>query len=41
MIFKNGNWNTMRANLSWTHYRKLIFINDINKINYYIKITIE
>ena len=30
----------MRHQLTWTHYRELLTLNDINKINYYIKITI-
>lgn len=32
---------TMSALLSWSHYTELLSINDINKINYYIKITLE
>ena len=33
--------HAVRDQLSWTHYRELIFIDDINKIQYYIKISIE
>ena len=29
----------MSAKLSWSHYTELLSIDDINKINYYIKIT--
>ena len=27
--------------LTWTHYRQMLFIDDVNKINYYIKISIQ
>ncbi len=30
---------TVSAKLSWSHYTELLSIDDINKINYYIKIT--
>ena len=33
--------HAVRDQLSWTHYRELIFMNDIDKIEYYIKISIE
>ena len=33
--------HAVRDQLSWTHYRELIFIDDICKIEYYIKISIE
>ena len=39
--FNNENWNAVRAELSWTHYRELLFLNDINEINYYIDISIK
>ena len=32
---------TMSHQLNWSHYRELLKIEDINKINYYIKITEE
>ena len=32
---------TVSHQLSWSHYRELLSINDINKINYYIKIIDE
>ena len=41
LLFKNQKWNALRANLTWSHYRELIWIGDINKINYYIHISIE
>ena len=31
----------MRHQLSWTHYRELILLKDINQINYYIDICIK
>ncbi len=41
IVFKNEKWNALRTNLSWTHYRELIFLNDKNKIEYYIDISIK
>ena len=35
------NWSTVSTSLSWSHYTELLSINDINKINYYIKVTEE
>ena len=35
------NWSTVSTSLSWSHYTELLSLNDINKINYYIKITEE
>lgn len=34
------NFQTLSGNLSWSHYCELLWINDINKINYYINISI-
>ena len=31
----------LRHQLTWIHYRELIVLNDINKINYYIELTIN
>ena len=31
----------MRHQLSWTHYRELLVLNDVNIINYYINVTIS
>ena len=33
--------NAMRSQLTWTHYRELLVLNDVNAINYYINITIS
>ena len=41
LLFENQKWNTLCAKLTWSHYRELLKIGDINKINYYIKITEE
>ena len=37
-IFSNTKWSTMSTVLTWSHYSELLTLNDINKINYYIKI---
>jgi len=37
----NENVPTLSAKLSWSHYDELLKFNDINKINYYIKVTLE
>ena len=36
-----GNWPTVSTNLSWSHYSELLSIDNVNEINYYIKISIE
>ena len=41
IIFKDENVNAMRSQLSWTHYRELLTLNNINEINYYIRILEE
>ena len=41
IIFKDENVNAMRSQLSWTHYRELLTLNNINEINYYIRISEE
>ena len=37
----SGKISTMSRQLTWSHYSELLSINDINKINYYIKIAEE
>ena len=32
----SAKWQTVSAKLTWSHYIELLWINDINKINYYI-----
>ena len=39
LLFENQKWNTLCAKLTWSHYRELLKFKNINKINYYIKIT--
>ena len=39
LLFKNEKVNAVRSQLSWTHYKELLKLNDINEINYYIEIT--
>lgn len=41
ILFKDEIRNAVRSNLSWTHCRELLSIDDINKIKYYIKIASE
>ena len=41
LVFKDQIWQTMSAKLSWSHIIELIWFNDINKINYYIDISIN
>ena len=36
---KFKNYDALRHNLTWTHYRTLLPLNNINEINYYIYIT--
>ena len=41
IMFKNKIWQTLSAKLTWSHYVELLKFDDINKINYYKKITEE
>ncbi len=41
MLFKDEIVSPMGTQLTWTHFRELLSIKDINKINYYIKISEE
>ena len=41
LIFKNEIVNALRSQLTWTHYRELIKLNDYNQIKYYIKVSIN
>lgn len=36
LLFQNQKWNTVCAKLTWSHYRELIWFDDVNKINYYV-----
>ena len=41
ILFKDQKVNALRSQLSWTHYRELLSLKNINEINYYIDITIK
>ncbi len=41
LIFSNKKVNAMRSQLSWSHYRELLSIKDVNEILYYINLTIN
>ena len=36
---KFQNWNALRSNLSWSHYRVLLPLKSMDEINYYVKIA--
>ena len=38
-LFVNQNWNTMCSNLTWSHYREVLSLENINKIIYYVKVV--
>ena len=38
-FINQNNFQTLSGNLNWSHYVELLSINNINEINYYIKIT--
>ena len=37
LLFRDENVNALRSQLTWTHYRILLSINDIDEIKYYIR----
>ena len=40
LIFRNDKkWNALRSNLSWTHFRTLLKLQNYNEIDYYMKIS--
>ena len=39
LILRKQNWQTMSAKLTWSHYVEIIWLKDVDKINYYIKIS--
>ena len=41
IYFKDEKWNAVRSKLTWTHYRSLLKLKNINEIYYYIKICEE
>ena len=38
---EKGAGAALRHQLSWTHYRELLTLDNINELNYYVEITIE
>ena len=38
-LFNIQKWSTVSTKLLWSHYVELLKIDDINKINYYVRIT--
>ena len=38
-VFSDEKVSTLSTQLSWSHYSELILFDDVNKINYYIKIS--
>ena len=41
LLFKDEKMNALRSQLTWTHYRELLKIKNMDEIEYYIKISIE
>ncbi len=41
LLFKNKKLNAVRSVLSWTHFRELPVLDDVNEINYYINYYIN
>ena len=39
LVFSNEKVSTLSTQLSWSHYSELILFDNINRINYYIKIS--
>ena len=41
LVFNNEIWSALPTELTWSHYRELLSLKDINEINYYIDIAIN
>ena len=41
LLFKNEKVNAVRTQLSWTHYRELLVLDDFEEIKYYIDVSIN
>ena len=41
IIFKDVNWSPLATNLTWSHFCEVLALRDINKINYYLNISIK
>ena len=40
-VFSNEKVSTLSTQLTWSHYTELLPIKDVNKLYYYLNITIE
>jgi len=40
-LYIDAKWSTLSTKISWSHYSELLILDDINKINYFIKISEE
>lgn len=38
-IFKNEIWNTVRSKLTWSHYREVLSLKNVNELIYYLDIS--
>ena len=41
LVFKDEIWQTLSAKLSWSHFIEVIWLNNMNEINYYIDISVK
>ena len=41
LVFRNEKVNAMRSQLTWSHYRELLSINNYEEIKYYINVAIN
>ena len=41
ILFQNEKVNALRSQLTWSHYRELLFIDNTDEINYYIDISVK
>ncbi|MBQ9072352.1 MAG: DUF1016 family protein [Bacilli bacterium] len=41
LLFKERIWSTVSTKLTWSHYAELLIFKDINKINYYVDISLK
>ena len=41
LLFKDQKWSTVSTKLTWSHYSELLIFKDINKIIYYLGISIK
>lgn len=41
ILYSEQKWQALTAKLTWSHICEVLYIDDINKINYYLKISEE